>query len=335
MSSALRRWVNRVVGLVDARLVRASDVSQMRATVNDLVAVVDRLQARTAELEAGRLAVLGAGPSLLEEVQLARRDLGTLGMQLRHGLRESEDYVLDQLRVQFERFIAPRLEKLQIVTHHPVALESNDHKFPRGTRTDNTRHPRFVRRCRQLFGRAIDHLDLGCAGGGLVWDFILGGHQSYGVEGSDYCLINQRALWRVLADNLFTADVTKPFHFVGGGRQRHRFEVITAWELLEHIGRADLPGFFANLRENLVDEGIFVASVAQFVDEDPVRGVAWHVTVEPREWWQEQFEEAGFNLVDGVFDIADHVRGSGNPSADDWDAATQPTLGFHLTARRR
>jgi len=341
---ALCEWVrtpfrgfNRILGLIDARVIRASSLSQMNAALAELTATVERQQARMAQLEAEREAGLGAAdfPPLLGEVRLARVQLGEVSVQLQRKLLEGQEYMLDLLREEFERLIAPGVVKLHIVTEHRVAVDSSDHKFPRGTKNDNTRHPRFVRKCAQLFRRQIFHLDLGCAGGGLVWDFLLAGHHSYGVEGSDYSLVNQRALWRVLPDNLFTADVTKSFYFVDAAGNRRRFDVITAWELLEHVSEAGLPGLFTNLHETLADDGVFVASVATFTDRDPATGAVWHVTVQPRQWWKKQFENAGFKLVEGLFELGDYARGSGNPHADDWDAATQPQMGFHITARRQ
>ena len=246
-----------------------------------------------------------------------------------------EDYTLDLLRLRVDGFDSNSLVKLRIVTDHPLAFESADHRVPRGTRNDNTRHPRFVARCAGHFGRKIVHLDLGCAGGGLVWDFLLGGNQSYGVEGSDFSLVNQRAMWRVIPNNLFTADITKPFYFVDEEGTRRRFDVITAWEVLEHIPRAALAGFFANLRGNLADDGLFAASIATFPDQDARAGAVWHVTVEPSSWWAEQFRTAGFEPVEGLFSPYDFARGSGNPRADDWDAVVRPDLGFHVVLRKR
>jgi len=241
-----------------------------------------------------------------------------------------EDYLIDLLRLSLRPLDPRRLVKLKIVTEHPVAVHSADHRFPHGAKHDSTRHPRFPAKCEEIFGRKICHLDLGCAGGGSVWDFLIAGHQSYGVEGSDYSLVNQRALWRVIPDNLFTADVTEPFHFVDEAGQRRRFDLITAWEVLEHLPRESLPRFFQNLRCNLGDRGMFVASIATVPHEDPETGAVWHVTVEPKEWWVQQFGTAGFQLVEGVFAHRDYVRGSGNPRTDDPDHEKDPTMGFHL-----
>lgn len=324
---------NRVLRACD-RIVRASSPSRLQNAFPESRSTLERMQVSIAELQSAESLHAAALQSLVGEVRETRHQLASLATHLTRRLLESEDYLLDLLQLQPERLMARNARKLQIVTEHPISWDSADHRFPRGTRNDNTRHPRFVRKCAQLFGRPVFHLDLGCAGGGLVWDFLLAGHTSYGVEGSDYSLARQRALWRVIPDRLFTADITKPFHFVDAEGHRCRFDIVTAWEVLEHIPVDGLRGLFANLRENLADGGLFVGSVATFVDHDPETGVVWHVTVRPKEWWIEQFNNAGFQLVEGLFEPGDYVRGSGNPRADDWDAAAQPQLGFHLTVRR-
>lgn len=230
---------------------------------------------------------------------------------------------------------------MTIATEHPVAVHSDDHKFPRGVRNDNSRHPRFVKVIEEMFKRKVRHLDMGCAGGGLVLDFLLRGHESAGVEGSDFARKEQRAEWRVIPRHLFTADITRPFSFFGAADgSRAKFDVITAWEVLEHIPEASLAGLCSNLRKNLSEGGIFVASIATFEDRDPESGAVWHVTVKPRDWWLEAFEKHGLKAVASPFHVRDYVRGSGNqrvgPSgASDWNAERNPELGFHVVLKKR
>ena len=156
-------------------------------------------------------------------------------------------------------------------------------------------------------------LDLGCSGGGMVLEAALRGHLSMGLEGSDCSKKEQRAEWRLLGDRLQTCDITKPFYLHQSDNKLQQFDIITAWEVLEHIAEADLPQLFENIRKHLTDEGYFVGSIANWDDIDPVSGVNWHVTVHPYEWWAEKFSNAGFKICTEDFAVIDLARGGYNP----------------------
>ena len=199
----------------------------------------------------------------------------------------------------------------KIDTRYPVAYESHDHQVPHGTANDNTHYPWFVTKTQRLFERKVKHMDLGCSGGGLVKDFLDANHFSVGVEGSDYSLKTQRAEWKTIPNNLFTADITKPFTVYDGELLPRdmvfkpiQFDVISAWEVMEHIQEADLIGLFDNIRKHLQPEGLFVCSIADF--EDP----GYHVTLKPRPWWVEKFKENGLIDTHGLYVEGDYVRQS-------------------------
>lgn len=213
--------------------------------------------------------------------------------------------------------ITPTLT-LRIVTDYPVAVDSFDHTHPKGTMQDNTHAPQFVHAVERVFdGRKVAVMDLGCAGGGLVKDFLDAGHFAVGIEGSDYSREHHRAEWATIPANLFTADITKPFKIYALESEdtfnllRHSlfdyrtlFDVITAWEVLEHIAVSDLPGLIRNIWRNLAARGLFVASVAAFEDE------GYHVTLASKEWWLAQFERAGFENAEGMFTTGEYARQS-------------------------
>lgn len=194
---------------------------------------------------------------------------------------------------------------IKINTQHPVAYQSLDHIDPKGTANDNTHYPWFVTKTQRIFGRKVKHLDLGCAGGGLVKDFLDMNHFSIGIEGSNYSLNSQRAEWKTIPLNLFTGDICEPFHFIDDESDNIiKFDIITAWEVMEHIPREKLSGLFHNIWSNLEPGGLFVCSIATF--EDP----GYHVTLEQKPWWVEKFIEAKLIPVEGVYEAGDYVRES-------------------------
>jgi SAM-dependent methyltransferase len=246
-----------------------------------------------------------------------------------HLLRRLEERQRDAEIVEGRRNGWPSAYRL--ATDHPVAINSDDHLQPRGTMNDNSRSPRFVAACERQFGRSLQALDLGCAGGGLVRDFLISGHRAFGLEGSDASKLAQRAEWRLIPDHLQTCDITKQFTIYDSGEEIAQFDVISAWEVLEHLPAETLPLLFANIARHLAPGGLFIGSVAQFEDRDPVTGAVWHVTLKAREWWCDMIRSAGMEPMASPFRLRDHVRGSGN-GPHDWDAGLQPELGFHIAA---
>ncbi|WP_199089684.1 rhamnan synthesis F family protein [Bosea sp. ASV33] len=202
-------------------------------------------------------------------------------------------------------------------TDHPVAYDSPDHLHPVGTLVDHTRHPRFIRACEDYFTdkQTLSFLDLGCSAGGIVWDAILRGHIGIGLEGSDISRLQQRAEWRLLRESLFTCDITKPFSLKRGSEEPHKFDVISAWEVLEHLTPEGVDGMFQNLRDHTYPGSIFACSISQvdggFTDD----GTPLHQTLEPLPWWRDSAAKHGFSPLDnGAFSKLDYARGNGNAS---------------------
>lgn len=204
---------------------------------------------------------------------------------------------------------------IKLVTDAPIAYESLDHLYPHGTIRDNTRYPRFVKKCEDLLGGTEDlsFLDLGCSGGGMVLEAALRGHLSIGLEGSDCSLKEQRAEWRLLGNRLQTCDITKAFRLENGKGELQRFDIITAWEVMEHIAEEDLPQLFQNILLHLKSGGYFIASIANWEDVDSVSGVNWHITMRPYQWWKTKFEENGFVVCSELLQPIDLARGAYNP----------------------
>jgi SAM-dependent methyltransferase len=227
-----------------------------------------------------------------------------------------------------------RLDVPALETSHPVAVESNDTRFPRGAKNDNSICPRFNHRLYELLGRrrGLRVLDLGCAGGGFVRSLIDDGNFAVGLEGSEFPKLNQAGEWGTIPHHLHTCDITKPFTLRDAAGRPLQFDAITAWELMEHIPEDSLPGLLENIDRHLTADGLLLFSIATFVDKDDALGVVWHVTVKSRAWWVDRFRQAGFAVAEqSTISKDDWLRGAGNCRGD-WHE--DQDMGFHLVLRR-
>lgn len=184
--------------------------------------------------------------------------------------------------------------KFYLDTDHPIAIDSPDHLQPRSTARDNSINLNFNRRLLQLYpeGKKPSVLDFGCAGGGMVKTLIDDGCVAVGLEGSDYNRINQRAEWATIPDYLYTCDLSYPFVLHTGNGKPHKFDVITAWEFMEHIAENRIATLIDNMRKHLKPGGLVIGSIS---DCDSIcDGVQHHQTRKPFWWWNEQFGKHEF-----------------------------------------
>jgi 2-polyprenyl-3-methyl-5-hydroxy-6-metoxy-1,4-benzoquinol methylase len=235
--------------------------------------------------------------------------------------------------VYFMRYGATPPYRLEAA--RPIALDSADHQWPRGTILNSNVNRRFNLKLYDYFRHKPDlrTLDIGCAGGGFVRTLLEDGYDAVGVEGSDISQRIRSGEWDTIPYHLFTADATAPFSFVDRSGRAVLFDCVTAWEVLEHIPEARLGGLLANIAANLAADGIFVGSIALFPDGDPLTGAVYHVTLHEPEWWLDHFRAAGLEPVrQHPFRTEDYVRGHGR-GLQDWDPADGD--GIHVVMRKR
>lgn len=188
--------------------------------------------------------------------------------------------------------------KFYVETGHPVAVDSLDHIYPLGAERDNTRSPRFNEKLRRFPGGV---LDLGCAGGGFVHDMVKEGRPAVGLDGHDYNFKFGSKEWGKIPDNLFMCDITKPYTVHAGDGMPFQFEIVTAFEVLEHIEERDLPMLFENVRRHMHPEGIFLGTASLKMNPHPYHPqIYMHPTVKPMEWWLEVLEREGFVFDEGL-----------------------------------
>ena len=75
------------------------------------------------------------------------------------------------------------------------------------------------------------------------------------------------------------------------------FDVVTAWEVLEHIAVDDIRAVCENVKRHLKPSGLFICSISP--NEEVIDGVRLHQTVEEKSWWINTFADEGlFNQSD-------------------------------------
>ncbi len=198
---------------------------------------------------------------------------------------------------QDQSHLAPPL-KIKVKAEREVANASPDHLLPWGTRKDNSQNRRFNDKLCRLYPRfkeILKILDLGCSGGGFVKSCLDDGCLGVGLEGSDFSKRFRRAEWRTIPKFLFTCDVTGDFEVLldsGEGWQRLQFDVVTAWEMMEHIAEPDLPKLAANVKKHLAPGGLWIMSISP--NQEVINGVVLHQTVQPKSWWVQKLAHFGF-----------------------------------------
>jgi len=186
--------------------------------------------------------------------------------------------------------------RIVLKAEREVAFESPDHLMPWGTKRDNSSNRQFNYKLYNLYPKSeeLRILDLGCSGGGFVKSCLDDGCLAVGLEGSDFSRRYGRAEWRNIPEYLFTCDVTGHFELFlekDGQTKPLQFEVVTSWEMIEHIAEADLATLAANVKKHLAPEGIWVMSVSP--NEEFIHGVRLHQTVQSKPWWLRKFADLG------------------------------------------
>lgn len=196
---------------------------------------------------------------------------------------------------------------IKLITDHSIAYDSNDHKHPWGTRRDNTSCIPFVNEALDFFGSDMSYLDLGCAGGQLVKEFKDRGVFSLGLEGSDYCIVNNQYNWPELHNkNLFTCDISRDFSIMDNNEDDvKKFDLITAWEVLEHIPEDRIDCLLKNINKHLKKDGVFLGSIATFSDKP--EGVELHVSTFSEKKWRNEIIESSV-LIDSKYPFDNYAR---------------------------
>lgn len=199
--------------------------------------------------------------------------------------------------VRSRRILLPT--SVHISTEFPVAENSFDNLYPKGAKMGFT-NKGFLLKIEKEMGVSRMYLDLGCAQGELVKDAIRLGWNAFGVDGAS---IAEKGHIKY-PYNFFLADITKPFYLFKRNYKLARFDLITAWEVLEHIPENKLIEVFLNIVLHLKEEGLFIASTSR--EPDFHEGFDLHVTKMTNNEWKRWIEKNVPQLVETTVDLEIH-----------------------------
>lgn len=203
---------------------------------------------------------------------------------------------------------------LTITTDRPIALDSVDHLEPRGA-LDQQGHEgiEFFTELKQVYPDIKTVLDLGAGSGWFVNNGVKCGFDAHGVEGTDK--VDSEAPWLVFSDRrLFHADLRYPFYIfypdvyyrqgVGAANFYVLFDLITAWDVMEHLSEDSIDTTMKNITRHL-NRGGYLMGTIEFSDKD---NEGYHTLCKPREWWVSKFEEFGFKDLgfNSILQLARH-----------------------------
>lgn len=184
---------------------------------------------------------------------------------------------------------------MKIKTNKQLVTESQDYINPIGNTGDNHASPDLLIEVENYFGRKLDLMDLGCAGGQFVVDANVAGNLAVGVDGVDHVLNNSQTAgyhnWSQFYDKyFFLADMGQHFELQDDNDVLHKFDLISAWEVVEHIFPENMDNFLTNVKNHLKEGGLFIGSISGYVHQ-------WHPSASlDRDMWTNKFEKNGLTF---------------------------------------
>ena len=128
-------------------------------------------------------------------------------------------------------------------------------------------------------------LDLGCGGGGFIRSVLDEGHFAIGIDGFEQYELNKIDGWGKYPNNFSTLNISKPISVLQDS-QKVLFDIVTAWEVCEHLYEDEIDGFAKNIVANMHQESIAILTIS-------FRPDLGHFTIKPLDWWVSVFESNG------------------------------------------
>jgi SAM-dependent methyltransferase len=184
-----------------------------------------------------------------------------------------------------------------------VAFDSPDHLCPVGCVNDNFSSVELIDEViRHFGGRKISVLDLGCAGGQFVVDFIERGHTAIGLEGSSNSLTGSgKNNWdKYHNSNLFLCDITEEYQLYENDAPL-KFDYIHSEEVFEHISEDKIDSMLGQIKKHLKEDGICSFGISKIPHEVLIDDQLYilHQSVFPSTWWKNKLIKNEFEILEG------------------------------------
>lgn len=177
---------------------------------------------------------------------------------------------------------------LKIKTDFELASDSPDYlaqqqknlKLSFSAAEDNSTNKNFISKIEKYFYSKnkkqeellIDVLDLGCGGGQLIVDFSYEMFVNYAIGLDGVAGSLNRKNWLNQKNMFYNVDLSKDYTILNENNEIQKFDLITSWEMIEHLHPDSLETFFKNMLKHLKDDGIFLGSIALFPDVRDIYG---------------------------------------------------------------
>jgi 2-polyprenyl-3-methyl-5-hydroxy-6-metoxy-1,4-benzoquinol methylase len=192
---------------------------------------------------------------------------------------------------------------MEILTNKPIAIDSNDHIKPHGALNTAHNGEEFFIKLKEEFPGLHKVLDIGTGPGVFVTNGLSHGYDIYGIDGTD--AVERFNDWVELKDHrLFHTDLQVPFTLVENGALV-TFDLITAWDVMEHMTEEKINIVLCNIRSHLKIGGYLMATI----EYSNLNNELYHHICYDRPWWEDKFDEFGFENL-GFKEVVQKTRGN-------------------------
>jgi len=193
---------------------------------------------------------------------------------------------------------------MKIKTEYPICFESPDYYEPVGAVNDDNSNEKYADELEVRFGKKLNYLELGCAGGTFIDLLVSKGHNAFGIDGTDHPLKIGRPAWlKYFNQRLFTCDLAKPFEIT----DNPKFDVVSAWEFMEHVPTDSIDFILSKIYEILDENGIVVFGIS-------MAECSHHQSVFPEKVWNENYFNKLFEVHQ--YDLTNKYREDYFPGHD-------------------